>query len=123
MQQHLVLPSICLTAATILCCSLLSIHAFDRLVVIQRTQFEQAWRQDGRPRPAYFRGGLSWDYSLQSSLASYRCDILWVFLTPDWVCQDPMALRYHRRLRVSTLISAVASVVPVAGLLIWHWFH
>jgi hypothetical protein len=119
--QYVLVPGICLLAATIFFCALIAIHAYDRLVLVQRTKFEQVWKQDGEPRPAYLRGGLMWNNSLRSGLASHKCSFAWAWSTPDWIRQDPTAFRYHRRLRLSTLVSTAALVIPAAGLLVSHW--
>lgn len=119
-MQDLLLPGICLVAATTICCAIISIYSYDRLVVRQRTKFEETWRKDGEPRPTYLKAGLVWNRSLRSGLASQRCSFVWSWSTPRWVEQDPIATDHHRRLRISALVSTAVLVAAVFVLAVWH---
>jgi hypothetical protein len=105
-----------LLGATILTCGVCSAHAFDRLVGIERTQFEDAWLRDGKPYAGYFTGGLVWNRSFRAGLASQRCSWRWAWNPPEWIAQSPLAERYQRRLKVFGRISLLAAILLAASL-------
>jgi hypothetical protein len=119
-MQDFLLLGICLVAVTIVSGVFISIYSYDRLVVVQRTKFEDAWRRDGEPQPTYLTAGLAWKRSLRSGLASHKRSFVWSWSTPDWVRRDATATRLHRWLRVSALVSTSALLAVVGILVVWH---
>ena len=74
-------------------------RTFDRLVGIEFEQFPENWRADGRPHTLlWYRRNLPW--TIRSWLATQRCALVWVFVTPKWSSGDTEASRCARRLRV-----------------------
>ena len=121
MGNTLIVLSASVVAATVLACAFVATLAFDRLVVIQRTNFEVQWRQDGTPRPMYMTGGLTWDQSLRTGLKSQGCWFVWACSTPPWVREHILARHYHRRFRLSLVVALLAVLVPLVGFLIQQW--
>ncbi len=85
-------------------------RTFDKLVRLQYASHRAKWEGDGRPRGFFFRppeirvlGGLF--VTRSSSWAFQKCSFHWVLSTPEWMRQDPWALRVVVRLLVSTLAS------------------
>ena len=90
---------------------------FDKLVRLQYASHRTKWEEDGRPRGFFFRppetralGGLF--VTRSSSWAFQKCSVLWVLSTPEWMRQDPRALRLVVRLRILMLAST-------AGVGVW----
>jgi hypothetical protein len=72
MHEILLVAMIALAGAVVLTCSVIGMRAFDQLIVLLRTHAEDAWRKAGRPYPYWSSGGLTWEYSLRTGLASHR---------------------------------------------------
>jgi hypothetical protein len=104
-----------LLGATILVCGVCSAHAFDRLVAVERTQFEDAWLKDGKPYAGYFTGGLVWERSFRAGRASQRCSWKWASAPPDWIAKSPVTTGYQRRLKLFVRISLLAAALLAAS--------
>jgi hypothetical protein len=105
----------------VLCCGipliLAVLHAFDQLVLLERTQHVSEWEAEGEPHPIIFRGGLKWSRSLRSHFATQRCALVWLFVAPKWSREDANAQRHIRRLRILTAVWNFAFMPMYAAVL------
>lgn len=102
-----------LLGASLLTCGVCRAYAFDKLVAVERAHHHAAWVQDGKPCPGYLNGGLVWERSIKTTLASQRCAWQWVANPPAWIGASPLATMQQRRLklfgRTSLLVTIVAA--------------
>jgi hypothetical protein len=92
-------------------------HAFDQLVILDRTQHVAEWEAEGEPHPIIFRGGHRWPRSLRSNFATQRCALVWLFVTPKWSREDANAQRHIRRLRILAVVWNFAFMPVYAAVL------
>ena len=79
-----------------------SLFTVDLLVRVQYASHRQVWEADGKPNGMLFRPPES--EGMSSSWALQRCMFVWLFKTPEWMRQDPKALRLVFWMRISALI-------------------
>jgi hypothetical protein len=79
---------------------LVSALAFDAIVLIELDRYRESWVADGMPLP-FYRRDERFSWSLRSWLATSRCSIVWLFVSPKWIREDVEASRYLRRMRIS----------------------
>ena len=77
---------------------LISFLLFDKLVRLEYESHRRHWDADGQPHgffwvPPEVKKFGGWVIKGRSSIASRRCALVWLFSTPDWVRQDPIAKR------------------------------
>jgi hypothetical protein len=87
---------------------LLSLLAFDTLVLIESERHIEDWNADGKPFTA-FRNRARFSRGIRNILATHRCWFVWSFRTPSWAREDTEAARELQRMRLcAALWSLVA---------------
>ena len=92
--------------------------SFDDLVLFERTRHPAEWEKDHRPRP-FLRKRLQFDASLRAWLATQRCSLTWLLVTPAWARTDPEAshlLRRHRTFVVCWCLLVVPAFALASAL-------
>src|ERR1700676_945324 len=97
---------------------LFSMLAFDRLVVIEREQFPDAWKKDRRPFTSW-RRRPDMPVTFLSWFATQRCMFVWLFVTPPWAREHAEASRYVRRMRtlVALWVFVAMPLFALSGLM------
>ena len=82
-----------------LVCLFLAFSSVNQLVRLERTEFREAWGNDGLPR------GFTWHgLHYRPDLATMMCFWQWLFVTPSWAKHSHQALSLLWRLRLTTLV-------------------
>ena len=80
---------------------------FDKLVRLEYTDYRSMWEEDGRPR-GFFWGAPEtrrwFGIDLRREWAFNRANLVWSFSTPQWMKENPQALRLVRRFRLLTIL-------------------
>lgn len=88
----------------------------DRLVRLEYDAHREEWEKDGRPIGTFFTPPEA--KMLTSRFAFYFCKIGWMLSTPEWIREDPTAIRLLRRFRLS-IVAAEAGFIFLVYL-VWR---
>ncbi|HNT75345.1 MAG TPA: hypothetical protein PKH77_10035 [Anaerolineae bacterium] len=95
----------CILAPIYLISSFLASYYINQLIRLERTEFREAWGNDGLPRE------LVWFGSRRTpDFATMLCYLGWLFAAPSWAKSSPQALQLLWRLRLTTLISSIGII-------------
>ena len=72
---------------------------FDQLVIIEKEQFPEQWKNDGSPA-TFYRQRSQFRRGIRESFATNKCSLVWLFATPQWTKGDEKATNILRRLRI-----------------------
>lgn len=102
---------------------LISFFKFDRLVRVEYQRHRSDWIADGMPHGIFWvpaetvkLGGLL--IRGASSLASYRCWIMWLFSTPRWARSNKNTKRAFLQWRLIVMIANLAFLILVVLVLL-----
>ncbi len=92
---------------------------FDKIVKIEYIHYKNNWEVDGKPygyfwKPLETKSSLGIGLSLKSTYAFYRCSLIWLFSTPEWLRNNAEASKYIKYLRISVLIWNIGVIIAAA---------
>ena len=63
---------------------IMAMLTFDQLVIIEKEQFPEQWRNDGSPA-TFYRQRSQFKKGIKESFATNKCSLIWLFATPQWI--------------------------------------
>lgn len=78
---------------------IMAMLTFDQLVIIEKEQFPEKWKNDGSPA-TFYRKRNEFKRGIKESFATNKCSLVWLFSTPQWIKGDEKAEGILRRLRI-----------------------